>query len=237
MRPTISIVIPCYNEEENLAPCLESILNQTELPEEVVFVNNNSTDNSRAVAESFVPKFQQKGINFKIFDVAEQGIISARTVGFAEVKNDLIGSIDVDTVIDKNWVRISKECFNKQENLIAIGGQYYYKNIDFLTKIILFFIFLFYKLINWTIVLWGCSFVFRKSAYDKIGGFGAYKKFINSYKFNYVYDDNFLTENFRRVGKIKFVYSLKARGTARGEKKRMFQEFLDFWRIKAYFKK
>ena len=53
----ISVIIPVYNDEKYLAACLESILAQTFQDFEVLIVDDCSTDNSCAVAESFLEKF------------------------------------------------------------------------------------------------------------------------------------------------------------------------------------
>ena len=56
--PAISIVIPMYNTEKYIGACLTSILNQTFQNFEVIVVDDCSTDNSCAVVESFIPKFE-----------------------------------------------------------------------------------------------------------------------------------------------------------------------------------
>ena len=55
--PAISVIIPMYNAERYIGACLECFLNQTFQDFEVIVVDDCSTDNSRAVAENYVPKF------------------------------------------------------------------------------------------------------------------------------------------------------------------------------------
>lgn len=55
--PAVSVVIPMYNAEKYIGECLDSILNQTFQDFEVIVVDDCSTDNSRAVVESYVEKF------------------------------------------------------------------------------------------------------------------------------------------------------------------------------------
>ncbi|BBM46671.1 glycosyltransferase, group 2 family protein [Leptotrichia wadei] len=55
----MSIVIPCYNEEENIPLILEkfgSIIKKENI--EVILVNNGSTDNSKEILEKLLPKYQ-----------------------------------------------------------------------------------------------------------------------------------------------------------------------------------
>ena len=68
--PAISVVIPMYNSEKYIGDCLESILAQTFEDFEVIVVNNCSTDNSKKIVESYIPKFYDRhkggGIELKV---------------------------------------------------------------------------------------------------------------------------------------------------------------------------
>ena len=59
--PAVSIIIPMYNSEKYIGECLDSILAQTFTAYEVIVVDDCSTDNSRAVVESYLPKFDEGG--------------------------------------------------------------------------------------------------------------------------------------------------------------------------------
>ncbi len=56
MEPTVAIGVPVYNGEKHLEECLNSILLQTYRNWECVVINNQSTDKSAQIAESFVEK-------------------------------------------------------------------------------------------------------------------------------------------------------------------------------------
>ena len=55
--PAVSVIIPLYNAERYVGECLDSLLAQTFKNFEVIIVNDCSTDDSRAVVESYAPKF------------------------------------------------------------------------------------------------------------------------------------------------------------------------------------
>ena len=64
----VSVIIPLYNAEKYLGVCLDSLLIQTLRDFEVIVVDDCSTDNSVAVAESYLEKF---GGRLKIIDLPE----------------------------------------------------------------------------------------------------------------------------------------------------------------------
>ena len=60
----VSVIIPLYNAENYIATCLESILNQTLHDFEVIIVNDCSTDNSVAIAETFFREIRRTFKNY-----------------------------------------------------------------------------------------------------------------------------------------------------------------------------
>lgn len=100
---TLSIVIPVYNEQGYLRACLDAIAAQSVLPDEVIVVNNNSTDKTAEVAKAY--KFVQ------LIDEDHQGIVYARNTGFNAARSDLIGRIDGDTILPPNWVAEIKHLY------------------------------------------------------------------------------------------------------------------------------
>jgi glycosyltransferase involved in cell wall biosynthesis len=93
---TLSIIIPVYNEENHIRQCLEAIAAQTVAPDEVIVVDNNSTDNSIKIAQEF---------SFvKVLKEPKQSVLYARTRGFDAAKSDIIGRIDADSFLPTGWV-------------------------------------------------------------------------------------------------------------------------------------
>ena len=64
--PAVSIIIPMYNAEKYIGECLDSILNQTFTDYEVIVVDDCSTDNSRDVVESYLPKFNGERVKLNL---------------------------------------------------------------------------------------------------------------------------------------------------------------------------
>ena len=55
-QPLISVIVPCYNVEEYLPKCVESILNQTYRNLEIFLVNDGSLDRSGEICDEYVVK-------------------------------------------------------------------------------------------------------------------------------------------------------------------------------------
>ena len=78
-RPFVSIAVCTFRRPEGIRDCLESLLAQKcEFPFEIVVVENEETQSSRTVIESFLPKAAEKGIDLRYFCETQRGISFAR---------------------------------------------------------------------------------------------------------------------------------------------------------------
>ena len=123
-RPTvkkrISIIIPAYNEARTLPACLDAITAQTVQPDEVIVVDNNSTDGTTAVASRYP--------FVKVVLEKHQGIAHARNKGFNSASGDLLARIDADTRIPADWVESIQKFYaeDRHANVALTGGCYFY---------------------------------------------------------------------------------------------------------------
>jgi glycosyltransferase involved in cell wall biosynthesis len=118
LRTRISIVIPVYNEQDHLKACLEAIATQTQKPFEVLVIDNNSTDKTAEVANSFpfVTVLQQ----------AKQGVIHARSLGYDSARGEIIGRIDADTILPTDWTSKLQAIFEDKSVQAVSGGIHFY---------------------------------------------------------------------------------------------------------------
>jgi len=102
--PAISVVIPCFRAGELLAEAIESVLAQTEQDWELILVDNNASEETRAVINRYVERYPKK-----IRSVLEknQGNSSARNRGITEAKGVYIALLDDDDMMYPN--RLSKQ--------------------------------------------------------------------------------------------------------------------------------
>lgn len=169
--PVISIVIPAYNEEENIIPTLASLCNNiTSNAVEIIVVNNNSKDNTEALVKAC-------GVTC----VAEynQGITSARNKGLAQATGKYILNADADTIYPKDWIEeMTRPLINSQDVAITYGGfafipvgntgritYYFYEIIADLTR--------FYNSFKKTaaVNVYGFNSGFRREQGLEVGGF------------------------------------------------------------------
>lgn len=89
MKPIISVVIPLYNKEKSIYRTLRSVQNQLEQRFEIIVVNDGSTDNSAAVAQSLLG-------SGRIISQENAGESAARNRGVLEANTDIIAFLDAD---------------------------------------------------------------------------------------------------------------------------------------------
>lgn len=90
---SLAVIIPNYNKEAYLKKCIDSIMQQTVLPDEIIIVDDVSTDNSREIILLLA-----KG-NSRIRPVFLEkngGVSNARNIGVAYAKSDYITFLDSD---------------------------------------------------------------------------------------------------------------------------------------------
>lgn len=117
-----SVVIPMYNCESTIIDAVESVLNQTryDLIDEIILVNDGSTDNSLDIINSYIEK--NKISKVKIFTKENGGAASARNYGIKISKNDYIALLDSDDVWLKEKIEIQNEILIENPQIKALGS-------------------------------------------------------------------------------------------------------------------
>lgn len=167
--PTVSIVIPAYNESATIEKCLASILDQSVMPEEIIVVNNMSTDTTVEKVDAFHASHPDAPIRL-LHQSAQQGLVPTRDYGIAHARSEVIGRIDADSTLDHGWVAAVQRAFADPDVAAASGPVVYNdmpaKNVGFradnhirstLDKLAVSHRFLF-----------GSNMAVRKSVWDKV---------------------------------------------------------------------
>lgn len=159
---TISVVIPVFNEEVMIGPCLEHLAAQTLPPDEIVIVDNNCIDATIRVASTYP--------NVRIITEKRQGIIFARNAGFDAAQGDLILRIDADTRAPKNWIKEMHQLAQQSPADAFTGPCFFYdrqfgKLLGLLHRPIYFGVSYIYQRHH---TLWGSNMGIRKAMWEKV---------------------------------------------------------------------
>ena len=112
-RPTISVVIPAFNEAHIIDRCLRSLLEQRDLADEIIVVDNASTDDTAAIASRFA--------GVRVIREPRPGVTYARSAGFDAARGDVIARIDADSLVKSDWIARLRDSFDCAD-LDAVGG-------------------------------------------------------------------------------------------------------------------
>ncbi|WP_317898634.1 glycosyltransferase family 2 protein [Aurantibacillus circumpalustris] len=113
----LSLVLPCYNEQDNLPALFERLdkLTQAKQQLEIVLVNNGSTDNSALIFEQELNKRNSK--NFKVVNVpVNKGYGFGILEGLRNAKGEILSYTHADRQTDPMDVLKALEIFQKQNN-------------------------------------------------------------------------------------------------------------------------
>jgi len=100
LNPLVSIIIPAYNKSQLTVKTVESVLNQTYQPIEIIVVDDGSTDDTREQLSRYADKIQYV---YK----ENGGACSARNLGFKLSQGDYVGFLDCDDVYHPEKVQFS----------------------------------------------------------------------------------------------------------------------------------
>src|SRR5919106_4898644 len=93
---TISVIVCAHNEARYLPACLHSLLSQTRVPDEILVVNNASTDATRAVACEIS--------RVRVVDEPRKGLVIARETGRQFTTGDVLVYLDADCRAPLTWL-------------------------------------------------------------------------------------------------------------------------------------
>ncbi|MHA1251121.1 MAG: glycosyltransferase family A protein [Candidatus Helarchaeota archaeon] len=96
----VIVVIPVRNEEATISYTLESLMNQTYQPEEIVLVDGGSTDKTCLI----INNYQKKHPSIKLIKLSEAFPGKARNIGIKNSSSEIIAFLDAGVFIQKTWL-------------------------------------------------------------------------------------------------------------------------------------
>ena len=113
--PTVSVVIPCFNQGHFLSEALESVLAQTRPADEVVVVDDGSTDNTSAVVRRFP--------SIRCIRQPNRGLASARNTGLRHTSCDYLVFLDADDACGAMRSRLAFASSTRIPTCAMVWGQ------------------------------------------------------------------------------------------------------------------
>jgi glycosyltransferase involved in cell wall biosynthesis len=110
----LSVAIPVLDEEELIGECLEALHRQSDPVDEIIVVDNGSTDDTVDIARA------APGV--KVIAESRRGITYARNTGFAAATGDILARIDADTLVSPGWATAIRRAFAADPDLAGLAG-------------------------------------------------------------------------------------------------------------------
>ncbi|HWP82532.1 MAG TPA: glycosyltransferase [Bacteroidota bacterium] len=176
--PFVSILVAARNEEQTIGRCLDA-LRQQEYPKEkleVIVVNDGSTDKTGKILEERATFHQ----NLRVLELPQKQTHNkamALTHGVKAARGEVLLTTDADCVPSATWVGSMAAEFNSETALVA-GPVIEHDHSRFIARLSkLEFLGLIATAagligLNRPIICNGANLAFRKSAFEKAGGFG-----------------------------------------------------------------
>ncbi|HVV39086.1 MAG TPA: glycosyltransferase family 2 protein [Candidatus Paceibacterota bacterium] len=208
--PSVSVIIPAWNEEVGLLSTVKSILRSTYRNVEIVVINDGSTDNSDAIFRAFLEEYKaipdnpnKMPIVYRYKENGGKGI--ALNKGIEISKGEIIISIDADCALLPSTIGNFVRHFERPSVMAAVGNVKI-GNTEHLLGTLqnLEFLFSFYfkkadSLFNTIYIIGGAAGAFRREVFEKVG----------SYSNTNITEDIDLSVRIQEAG-MKIVYAADA---------------------------
>ena len=98
----ISVIIPVFNVEQYLKRCVDSVLHQKEVSQEVILVDDGSTDSSGKICDDYASQYS----NVKCLHITNSGPSTAKNVGYDIALGNYVAFIDSDDEIKQDMFSV-----------------------------------------------------------------------------------------------------------------------------------
>lgn len=112
----ISVVVPAYNAEDTLPACLDALQHQTLAPDEIILVDDGSSDETAAIAREY------DGVT--VLSQKNQGPAAARNLGVRRASGDIVLFTDADCAPAPQWAEALTSIFDECDDIVGAKGTY-----------------------------------------------------------------------------------------------------------------
>jgi glycosyltransferase involved in cell wall biosynthesis len=167
----VSVVITVLNEEGTIRSLLESLLVQSRHPDEIVIVDGGSKDATTKI----IREFSALGLPIKLIEVAGANIPRARNIAVGLARSDILAVTDAGCRLEPDWLMNIVRPMEEDPSIDVVSGAYVFYGESLFEQCVV--------ATSWTPVeSWkeedflpaSRSVAFRRSAWDKVGGYPEY---------------------------------------------------------------
>jgi len=192
----ISFVTTVLNEEKSIDAFIKSIFLQTKTPDEIIIVDGGSTDATASVISNLKSQISNKQIKFKFIRKKGNRAVG-RNDGVKNATGDIILISDAGCILDKNWVQNITEHFIDPK-VDVVAGYYRGNAKNVFEKCLVPYVLVMPDKVNKdTFLPASRSMAFRKTVWEKVGGFP--EQFSNNE--DYVFGNNLKKINAKIIFK------------------------------------
>jgi glycosyltransferase involved in cell wall biosynthesis len=196
---TFSVIVCAYNEERFLDACLTSLLNQSRRPDQIIVVNNASTDRTGDIA---------RAAGVFVIDEPRKGLVVARETARRAATGDVLAYVDADCRAPVDWLERVASIFDGDNPPVAVTGPYRFYDWDLAGRALV-------RMYDWSVapathflaqhvlgvgaILYGGNFAIRSETLRTIGGFDTSIEFHG--------EDTNLGRRVSKVGRVRLMPS------------------------------
>ncbi len=162
-----SLICTVKNEEGSIRTLLDSFLAQTKPSDDIVIVDGGSTDRTQEIIRSYI----EKGAPFRLIVEEGANISRGRNTAVRNSKYDIIASTDAGCVLEKTWLEYIIAPLEEDRTVDVSCGSYRYTGDTHFEKAVARIISKRMPMIDDVIMPSSRSIAFRKSAWQKVGGY------------------------------------------------------------------
>jgi glycosyltransferase involved in cell wall biosynthesis len=120
----ISVVIPLFNKRYTILRAIQSVMNQTVLPHEIVIVNDGSSDGSEKLVDGLLNPL------VRLLHQSNNGVSAARNKGVANAKGNWIALLDADDEWNKDQLHQYDELIKNNPEAKMVATSYFLGNVN-----------------------------------------------------------------------------------------------------------
>ncbi|GAB3460126.1 hypothetical protein GCM10027321_19230 [Massilia terrae] len=126
-HPVLSIIVPAYDAQDFIEPCLKAIVAQMGPAHELLVIDDGSRDATAAIADAMAQRHPQHAI--RVVRQANQGVSGARNTGLQQARGDYIAFVDADDLLlPGSLAALGSAIAEHQPDVIACDFQWWCPN-------------------------------------------------------------------------------------------------------------